>query len=77
MFKLIEGQQITFRPSVEIHHSEDSMETVNGPVKLGIVAICDTPDADNTHYNVDVVICEGPYTGYTTNLDIEEDDLDS
>ncbi len=83
MFKLIEGQTVTIRQSIEIYGTRgesdpDYFYTIDGPVTVKIIDICEAPDAEwGTHYNVDIEVDHSNpfHGGDLTNIDIEEDDI--
>lgn len=78
MFTLTKGQTVTIRQSIEFYKNDEGteMEIADGPVTLEILEICETPNEDWNHYNVDIKITQGPYEGWTTNLDIDPEDIE-
>ena len=80
MFKLVEGQTVTVRQSLEFYprpEDDNYMVIIDGPVTVKIVDICSEPNADWSHYNVDIEVMGNMYAGTMINIDIEEDDIES
>lgn len=78
MFKLVEGQIVTVRQSLEFYprpYDEDYLVIIDGPVTVKIVDICLEPAFTGDHYNVDIEVVGPTDSGTLINIDISEDDI--
>lgn len=76
MFTLTKGQHIKLNHDVEIWNEDDSLAArIEAGTLLEVQDICSTPEDGSEYWNVDIKVISSVYDGYTTNLDLEADDL--